>query len=85
MKLKDLIGILSSYRTLVIYDYDTQDELKIYSACDIRIGSPYEDLDIRRSIERDRNICDEFGEFEVRLITCDHSCLYVDVEMGVIL
>lgn len=84
MKLKNLVDILSSYRTLIIYDYDTQEELKIFPACDIRIGSPYEDSDIRRSIDRDRNICEEFGEFEVRLITCDHSCLYVDVVRGVI-
>ena len=84
MKLKDLVGILSSYRTLIISDYDTQEELKVFSGCDIRIGSPYEDSDIRRSIDRDKNIIDEFGELYVRLITCDHSCLYVDVERGVI-
>ena len=84
MKVKDLVLFLSSYRTLIISDFDTQEELKVYSACDIRVGSPYEDFDVRRSVDRDKNISLDFGDYDVRLITCDHSCLYVDVSKGVI-
>lgn len=83
MTLQNIIGLLSSYRTLIISDYDTQEELKVYPACDIRIGSPFEHSDILKAIDRDKAIMSEYGEFEVMHITCDHSCLYVDVK-GVI-
>lgn len=83
MKVKDLVLYLSSYRTLIISDFDTQEELKVYPACDIRVGSPYEYSDISKSVERDRNISTDFGDYYVKLITCDHSCLYVDVYKGV--
>ena len=83
MKIKDFKGIFSSFRPLIIRDYLTDDELKIYPACDyFRYGSPFENSDIRKTIERDNTIINDFGEYDVMRITCDLSCLYVEVVMG---
>ena len=84
MNLKDIIHLFSSYRTLIICDYESQEKLKVYEACDIRFGSPFEDLDVRKAIDRSNNIKNEFGEYDVMLITSGEFCIYLDVVKGVI-
>lgn len=83
MKLKDIITIISSFCTLIIIDYSTNEELKVFPACDLRIGSPFEDSDYRKAVERDRNIIDEFGDCDVMHITAGDHKLFIDVIKGV--